>query len=111
MHCHLAGQQRLAAKYEAAQREAQRRAEAERKLFVTTAGPVQLLRQPARVLLAPEQPPPIPMQQQLDLHGLRREDAREALSAFIRETHRRGPAARADEGGTGAVMVLLKPLS
>ena len=51
------------------------------------------------------------MQQQLDLHGLRREDAREALSAFIRETHRRGPAARADEGGTGAVMVLLKPLS
>ena len=44
MRCHLAEQQWLAAEYEAAQREAQRRAQAERKLFVTAAGPVQPLR-------------------------------------------------------------------
>jgi DNA-nicking Smr family endonuclease len=30
------------------------------------------------------------IQRQLDLHGLRREDAREALAVFIREAHRAG---------------------
>jgi DNA-nicking Smr family endonuclease len=30
------------------------------------------------------------IQRQLDLHGLRREDARDALSAFIRESHKAG---------------------
>lgn len=30
------------------------------------------------------------IQRQLDLHGLRREDARDALSAFIREAHKSG---------------------
>ena len=88
------------------------------------------------------------IQRELDLHGLRREDAREALSAFIREAHRHGVRcvrvvhgkglgspgktpvlkgkvqgwlvqkkevlafvqARADEGGAGALVVLLKPL-
>ena len=30
------------------------------------------------------------IQKQLDLHGLRREDARDALSAFIREAHKTG---------------------
>ena len=30
------------------------------------------------------------IQRALDLHGQRREDAREALSAFVRETQRRG---------------------
>ena len=30
------------------------------------------------------------IQRQLDLHGLRRDDAREALSIFIREAHRQG---------------------
>lgn len=30
------------------------------------------------------------IQRQLDLHGLRREDARDALSAFIREAHKAG---------------------
>lgn len=201
MRSHLADQQRLAAEREAAHREARRRAEAERTLFARTAGPVLPLRQPPRVQLLPEQPPPIPVQQQLDdqrvlreslsdefdastlldvddamsfrrpgigtdvtrrlrkgewslqreldLHGLRREDAREALSAFIREAHRQGlrclrvvhgkglgspgrvpvlkskvqawliqkqevlafVQARADEGGAGALVVLLRPQS
>ena len=201
MRGHLAEQQRLAAAREAARREAQRRAEAERNLFANAAGPVVPLRQPVRARLAPEQPAPIPVQQQLDeqrvlleslsdefdattlldvddamsfrrpgigldvtrrlrkgewslqreldLHGMRREDAREALSTFIREAHRQGlrclrvvhgkglgspgrvpvlkskvqawlirkqevlafVQARADEGGAGALVVLLKPQS
>jgi DNA-nicking Smr family endonuclease len=87
------------------------------------------------------------IQSEIDLHGLRREDAREALSAFLREALRQGQRcvrvvhgkglgspgktpvlkgkvhgwlvqknevlafvqARADEGGAGAVVVLLKP--
>jgi DNA-nicking Smr family endonuclease len=87
------------------------------------------------------------LQGEIDLHGLRREDAREALSAFIRDAHRRGwrcvrvvhgkglgspgktpvlkgkvqgwliqknevlafVQARGDEGGAGALVVLLKP--
>jgi DNA-nicking Smr family endonuclease len=88
------------------------------------------------------------IQREIDLHGLRREDAREALAAFIREAHRQGVRcvrvvhgkglgspgrtpvlkarvqgwlvqkkevlafvqARGDEGGAGALVVLLKPL-
>ena len=201
MRGHLAEQQRLAAEREAARREARRRAEAERNLFADAAGPVVPLRHPVRARLAPEQPAPIPVQQQLDeqrvlleslsdefdattlldvddamsfrrpgigldvtrrlrkgewslqreldLHGMRREDAREALSAFIRDAHRRGlrclrvvhgkglgspgrvpvlkskvqawliqkqevlafVQARADEGGAGALVVLLRPQS
>ncbi|MFT3719784.1 Smr/MutS family protein [Pseudorhodoferax sp.] len=196
---HLAEQQRLAAEQAAAREAAARRAEAGRTLFARAAGPVQPLRQPARVRLAPEPPPPVPVQQRLDeqrvlreslsdefdattlldvddamsfrrpgigldvtrrlrkgewsiqreidLHGLRRDDAREALSAFVREAHRQGlrclrvvhgkglgspgrvpvlksrvqgwlvqkqevlafVQARADEGGAGALVVLLKP--
>jgi DNA-nicking Smr family endonuclease len=87
------------------------------------------------------------IQSEIDLHGLRREDAREALAAFLREAVRQGlrcvrvvhgkglgspgktpvlkgkvhgwlvqknevlafVQARADEGGAGAVVVLLKP--
>jgi DNA-nicking Smr family endonuclease len=87
------------------------------------------------------------IQGEIDLHGLRREDAREALATFIRESHRRGwrcvrvvhgkglgspgktpvlkgkvqgwlvqknevlafVQARGDEGGAGALVVLLKP--
>ena len=87
------------------------------------------------------------IQSELDLHGLRREDAREALSEFLRDAVNRGlrcvrvvhgkglgspgktpvlkgkvhswlvqknevlafVQARADEGGAGAVVVLLKP--
>jgi len=87
------------------------------------------------------------IQGEIDLHGLRREDAREALADFIREAHRRGwrcvrvvhgkglgspgktpvlkgkvqgwliqksevmafVQARGDEGGAGALVVLLKP--
>ena len=87
------------------------------------------------------------IQGEIDLHGLRREDAREALAGFIRESHRKGwrcvrvvhgkglgspgktpvlkgkvqgwliqknevlafVQARADEGGAGALVVLLKP--
>ena len=87
------------------------------------------------------------MQGEIDLHGLRREEAREALAAFLREAGKRGwrcvrivhgkglgspgktpvlkgkvhgwlaqkdevlafVQARADEGGAGAVVVLLRP--
>lgn len=87
------------------------------------------------------------IQSEIDLHGLRREDAREALAGFLREAVRQGlrcvrivhgkglgspgktpvlkgkvhswlvqknevlafVQARADEGGAGAVVVLLKP--
>jgi DNA-nicking Smr family endonuclease len=87
------------------------------------------------------------IQSEIDLHGLRRDDAREALSAFLRDAVTRGVRcvrvvhgkglgspgktpvlkgkvhgwlvqknevlafvqARADEGGAGAVVVLLKP--
>ena len=196
---HLAEQQQLAATREAARKEAERKANAEKNLFVRAAGAVKPLREQPRVQLAPQQPPPIPFQQQLDeqrvlreaisdefdastlldvddalsfrrpgigidvtgklrkghwtiqreldLHGLRREDAREALAAFIREAIKQGVRcvrvvhgkglgspgktpvlkgkvqswliqknevlafvqARADEGGAGAVVVLLTP--
>lgn len=195
----LVEQQKVAAAQEAARQEAERRAHAERTLFVRAAGQVQPIRRHGRVELATDQPPPLPVQQQLDnqrvlqeaisdefdaatlldiddalsfrrpgvgtdvtrklrkgewsiqgeidLHGLRREDAREALGGFIREAHRRGwrcvrvvhgkglgspgktpvlkgkvqswlvqknevmafVQARADEGGAGALVVLLKP--
>jgi DNA-nicking Smr family endonuclease len=196
----LAEQQRLKAQQEAARREAQRKADAERNLFVRAAGEVKPLRHPPRVVLEKDQPPPIAVQHQLDeqrvlaeslsdefdastlldvddalsfrrpgvgtdvtrklrkghwsiqreldLHGLRREDAREALADFIREAHKHGircvrvvhgkglgspgkmpvlkgrvqswlvqkkevlafVQARGDEGGAGALVVLLKPL-
>ncbi|MGZ5271900.1 MAG: Smr/MutS family protein [Ramlibacter sp.] len=196
----LAEQRERAAALEAARLAAQRKADTEKNLFVRAAGEVTPLRHAPRVLHAPDQPPPIPVQQQLDeqrvlqeslsdefdastlldvddalsfrrpgvgldvtrklrkghwsiqreidLHGLRREDAREALAAFIREAHRKGVRcvrvvhgkglgspgktpvlkgrvqawlvqkqevlafvqARGDEGGAGALVVLLKPL-
>lgn len=195
----LVEQQKLAAAQEAARQEAERRAHAERTLFIRAAGQVQPIRRHGRVQLAPDQPAPLPVQQQLDerrvlqeaisdefdaatlldiddalsfrrpgvgtdvtrklrkgewsiqgeidLHGLRREDAREALAGFIRDAHRRGwrcvrvvhgkglgspgkapvlkgkvqgwlvqknevmafVQARGDEGGAGALVVLLKP--
>ncbi|MBL0422202.1 Smr/MutS family protein [Ramlibacter sp. AW1] len=133
---------RIATEQEA-ERQARQRAQAEKNLFQRAAGPVQPLARPhGRVMLAPEPPPPVPTQQQLDeqrvlreaisdefdvstllevddtlsfrrpgvgpdvtrklrrgdwsiqreidLHGLRREAAREALSGFIREAHRHG---------------------
>jgi len=196
----LAEQQKLAAAQEAARKEAERRVHAEKDLFVRAAGAVKPIRDHRRVHLAPDQPPPIAVQQQLDeqrvlqeaisdefdaatlldiddalsfrrpgigtdvtrklrkggwsiqgeidLHGLRREEAREALSGFVRDAHRRGwrcvrvvhgkglgspgktpvlkgrvqswliqknevlafVQARGDEGGAGALVVLLKPL-
>ena len=196
---HLAQQHRLTAAREAARKEAERKAHAERTLFVRAAGAVKPLREQLRVPLAPEQPAPIPFQQQLDqqrvlreaisddfdastlldvddalsfrrpgigmdvtrklrkghwsiqreldLHGLRREEAREALAAFIREAVKQGVRcvrvvhgkglgspgktpvlkgkvqswliqknevlafvqARGDEGGAGALVVLLTP--
>jgi DNA-nicking Smr family endonuclease len=195
----LAEQQKLVAAQEAARAEAERRTHAERTLFVRAAGAVQPIRRHGRVDLAPDQPAPVPVQQQLDeqrvlqealsdefdattlldvdealsfrrpgvgpdvtrklrkgewsiqgeidLHGLRRDAAREALAAFIREAYRRGwrcvrvvhgkglgspgktpvlkgkvqgwlvqknevlafVQARGDEGGAGALVVLLKP--
>jgi DNA-nicking Smr family endonuclease len=196
----LAEQQRLAAEQDKARREAQRKADAERNLFVRAAGEVKPLRHPPRVQMEKDLPPPIAVQHQLDeqrvlaeslsdefdastlldvddalsfrrpgvgldvtrklrkghwsiqreldLHGLRREDAREALADFIREAHKHGircvrvvhgkglgspgktpvlkgrvqswlvqkkevlafVQARGDEGGAGALVVLLKPL-
>ncbi|MDB5880682.1 MAG: hypothetical protein JWP43_560 [Ramlibacter sp.] len=195
----LVEQQQIAAAQEAARKETERRLHAERTLFMRAAGQVRPVRGHLRVDLAPEQPPPIAVQQQLDdqrvlreaisdefdastlldiddalsfrrpgigtdvtrklrmgewslqgeidLHGLRREEAREALAAFIRDAHRRGwrcvrvvhgkglgspgktpvlkskvqswliqknevlafVQARGDEGGAGALVVLLKP--
>ncbi len=127
---------------EAARVEAERRALAEKNLFSRAAGQVRPLDAPPRVLLAREQPPPVPVQRRLDerrvlqealsdefdtstlldvddamsfrrpgvgtdvtrklrrgewsiqreidLHGLRRDDAREALATFIREAYRHG---------------------
>jgi DNA-nicking Smr family endonuclease len=195
----LVDQQKLAAAKEAARQEAERRAHAEKDLFVRAAGAVKPIRDHRRVHLAPDQPPPIAVQQQLDeqrvlqeaisdefdattlldiddalsfrrpgigtdvtrklrkggwsiqgeidLHGLRREEAREVLADFVRDAHRRGwrcvrvvhgkglgspgkmpvlkgkvqswliqknevlafVQARGDEGGAGALVVLLKP--
>ena len=195
----LAAQQKLAAEQEKARLEAERKSHAERTLFIRAAGEVNPIRDHRRVHLAPDQPPPIAVQQQLDeqrvlreaisdefdattlldiddalsfrrpgigtdvtqklrkggwsiqgeldLHGLRREEAREALAAFLREAHKRGwrcvrvvhgkglgspgktpvlkgkvqswliqknevlafVQARGDEGGAGALVVLLKP--
>jgi hypothetical protein len=51
---------------EAERIEAERRAQAEKHLFSRAAGRVQPLDVPARVLLAREQPPPVPVQRQLD---------------------------------------------
>jgi DNA-nicking Smr family endonuclease len=195
----LAEQQKAAAAQEAARQEAHRRLQAEKNLFARAAGEVQPIRGHGRVRLAPDPPPPIAVQHQLDeqrvlheaisdefdastlldidealsfrrpgigtdvthklrkgywslqgeidLHGLRREEAREALAGFIRDAHRRGwrcvrvvhgkglgspgrmpvlkskvqswliqkeqvlafVQARGDEGGAGALVVLLKP--
>jgi DNA-nicking Smr family endonuclease len=196
----LVEEQKLAAAREAARLELELKAAAERDLFVRAAGAVNPMRaQHRRVHLAPDQPPPIPVQQQLDdqrvlheaisdefdastlldvddalsfrrpgigtdvtkrlrkgdwsiqgeidLHGLRREEAREALAEFMRDAFRRGwrcvrvvhgkglgspgktpvlkgrvqswliqknevlafVQARGDEGGAGALVVLLKP--
>jgi DNA-nicking Smr family endonuclease len=195
----LVEQQQVAAAQEAARSEAERHSHAERSLFVRAAGAVQPMRAHRRVHLAPDQPAPLALQQQLDdqrvlleaisdefdagtlldvddalsfrrpgigldvtrrlrrgdwsiqgeidLHGLRREEAREALATFVREAHRRGwrcvrvvhgkglgspgktpvlkgrvqswlvqksevlafVQARGDEGGAGALVVLLKP--
>ncbi len=195
----LLEEQTLRATRDKSRAEAERKARAEKDLFVRAAGAVKPLREHRRVDLAPDQPAPIAVQQQLDdervlreaisdefdastlldiddalsfrrsgigtevtrklrkgywtlqgeidLHGLRREEAREALSAFIRGAHRRGwrcvrivhgkglgspgktpvlkgrvqswliqksevlafVQARGDEGGAGAVVVLLKP--
>ena len=194
----LAQQRETEARQAAARIEAERKAHADKNLFVRAAGAVKPIRERQRVPLAPEPPPPIPVQQQLDeqcvlresisdefdastlldvddalsfrrpgigtdvtrklrkgywtiqreldLHGLRREDAREALAAFIREAQRHGVRcvrvvhgkglvspgktpvlkgkvqswliqknevlafvqARGDEGGAGALVVLLK---
>jgi DNA-nicking Smr family endonuclease len=195
----VAQRERLAQEQAAARAERERRAHAEKDLFVRAAGKVEPLRPAGRVAHAPEPPAPIPVQRQLDdqrvlresisdefdastlldvddamsfrrpgvgtdvtrklrrgewtiqaeidLHGLRREEAREALSEFLRDAHRQGlrcvrvvhgkglgspgkapvlkgkvhswlvqknevlafVQARADEGGAGAVVVLLKP--
>jgi DNA-nicking Smr family endonuclease len=195
----LAEQRQLAAAQDAARLDAERRAMADKNLFARAAGAVKPIQAHRRVQLTPEQPPPIPVQLQLDeqrvlreaisdefdattlldvddalsfrrpgigtdvtrklrkggwsiqreldLHGLRRDDAREALSMFVREACRQGMRcvrvvhgkglgspgktpvlkskvqgwliqknevlafvqARADEGGAGALVVLLKP--
>ena len=195
----LAGEAKRRAEEERARQEAQRRADAEKNLFVRAAGSVKRLRENGKVLLAGDPPAPVPVQRQLDeqrvlqealsdefdastllgvddamsfrrpgvgtdvtrklrkgdwsiqaeidLHGLRREEARERLAAFVRAAHKDGlrcvrvvhgkglgspgktpvlkgrvhawlvqknevlafVQARGDEGGAGALVVLLKP--
>ncbi|TFY99741.1 Smr/MutS family protein [Ramlibacter rhizophilus] len=139
---HLAEARERRAAEDAARKQAEQRAQAEKTLFVRAAGKVHPLPAHGRVLLQPDQPLPIAAQQQLDeqrvlresisdefdastllevdealsfrrpgvgpdvtrklrrgdwsiqreidLHGLRREAAREALSEFIREAFRLG---------------------
>ena len=133
---------RLRAAREAAAREAERRAEAERHWFAHAVGPVLPLRTAERALLRPAPPLPVAaqlqrdeqavlaealsdsfdaaslldtddslswrhprlgldvlarlrrgewsLQREIDLHGLRSEQAREALSAFIQQAHAHG---------------------
>ncbi|MFD0666859.1 Smr/MutS family protein [Ramlibacter sp. MAHUQ-53] len=142
IQAHLARERQRVAAEEAARREAQRRAEAEKNLFQRAAGVVQRLPHDGRIDPFRRPPAPVAVQQQLDeqrvlhealsdefdattlldvddamsfrrpgvgldvtrklrkgewsiqreidLHGLRREDAREALAHFIRESHRQG---------------------
>lgn len=194
----LADQHARLEREQAARKEAERKADAERNLFVRAAGKVEPLRPAGKVHHRPAPPSPIPAQRQLDdrrvmqesisdefdagtlldvddamsyrrpgiglevtrrlrrgewtiqreidLHGFRTEEAREALGAFIRDAHRHGlrcvrvvhgkglgspgktpvlkgkvhswliqknevlafVQARADEGGAGAVVVLLR---
>jgi len=196
---HVADRDEAARRAELLRQDAERKAEAERSLFVRAAGKVAPLRPAGRVHHKPAPPAPIPVQRQLDeqrvlheslsdefdastlldvddamsfrrpgigtevtrrlrrgewsiqreidLHGLRVEEARESLAAFVRTAHRDGlrcvrvvhgkglgspgktpvlkgkvhswliqknqvlafVQARADEGGAGAVVVLLKP--
>ena len=138
----LAAQEALRAQAEAVRKESERRARAEAELFLRAAGKVQPLPDKRRAKIDKTQPPPIPVQTQLDeqsvllesisddfdvttlldtddalsfrrpgigaditrklrkgewtiqreldLHGLRREEAREALGAFIRECMKAG---------------------
>jgi DNA-nicking Smr family endonuclease len=203
IHERIVAQQKATAEKEKARHEAERKAAAERNLFVRAAGEVTPLRDHHphrwRVQLATDPPAPVAVQQQLDdervlresisdefdattlldideslsfrrpgvgvdvtrklrkghwsiqgeidLHGMRREEAREALSAFLRESIKRGwrcvrvvhgkglgspgktpvlkgkvhswlvqkdavlafVQARGDEGGAGALVVLLRP--
>ncbi|WP_295857124.1 Smr/MutS family protein [uncultured Xylophilus sp.] len=197
----LAERAAQAAAAEARRRAAEERRQAEQQMFARAVGPVQPLPDRRRAALAPEPPPPIPVQRQLDeqrvllesisddfdvstlldtddqlsfrrpgvnvdvtqrlrrgdwsiqrqldLHGLRTDEAREALAAFIRECHKQGlrclrvvhgkglgspgrtpvlksrvqswlvqknevlafVQARPLEGGAGALVVLLRPVS
>src|SRR6185436_10813540 len=81
----LAEQQKLAAEKEKLRQEAERRAHAERTLFVRAAGDVKPLRQHAephrRVDLAPEQPAPVAVQQQLDEQRVLRESLSDEFDA------------------------------
>jgi DNA-nicking Smr family endonuclease len=196
---HIAQTREETAKRQAEQREAARRADAEKNLFVRAAGRVEPLRAQGKVHHRATPPSPVPAQRELDdrrvlveslsdefdaatlldvddalsfrrpgigtdvtrrlrrgewsiqaeidLHGLRRDEAREALAQFLREAVKQGRRcvrvvhgkglgspgktpvlkgkvhswlvqknevlafvqARADEGGAGAVVALLKP--
>ena len=134
---HISDATKAAAAAELARREAERRAEAERHLFVRAVGAVQPLPVKERVHLPPQRGAPWPLQQdvddqaalvesmsdefdvstlldvddqlsfrrpgvrklrkgewsmqgQLDLHGLRSDEARTALGQFIRDAKRMG---------------------
>jgi DNA-nicking Smr family endonuclease len=109
-----------AAAAEEARREAARRAEAERNLFTHAVGKVKPIAAKDRVFIVPPRPAARPLQQelddqlsfrrpgigtdvtrklrkgewslqgQLDLHGLRSDEAREALGQFVRDSKRMG---------------------
>ena len=128
--------ERLAAEQAARERERAAREQRERDLFSLSVGPVVPLRRGVWAIQA-----------QLDLHGLRRDEARERLAGFLRESGRAGlrcvrvihgkgngspgrepvlkgkvrswlvqkseviafAQARAQDGGHGALLVLLRP--
>ncbi|RYF39589.1 MAG: DNA mismatch repair protein MutS, partial [Comamonadaceae bacterium] len=81
MQRQLAEQRVAAAAREAARLAAERQALAEKSLFVRAAGAVKPLSHPARVRLAPDPPPPIPVQQQLDDQRVLRESLSDEFDA------------------------------
>ena len=73
MRTHLEKQQKLAREHEAARKEAERKASAERNLFARAAGKVEPLKATGKVTHPVVLPEPIPVQRQLDDQRVLRE--------------------------------------
>jgi len=96
-------ERREAAQRQQREKEARQKAERERRLFKLSVGDITPLHDAGKVLLQPPPPEPVPrqreldeqrgqwaIQSQIDLHGLRRDEARESLQAFLRLSRRLG---------------------